>query len=607
MHELCAKATLADLFLLTSERFAHRGAVRFRRDGRWTEYSFRELRERVFASFHALRYIGLAKGDHIAILSENRPEWFIADLAIQCLGCASVPLYATLKTDQIQYIIQQSEAKLIFVENREQLGKIRHCLNELPNLKKLVVLDPFGVELDEKVISFQEFHYLGKELLKKGESDVLESVQSIQPEDLASLVYTSGTTGHPKGVMLTHLNFMSDIMSLKRVFELSEEDIILGILPLSHVLERCGAYYTAFLASGSMYVFTESLETVARDMTEVKPTFIVAVPRLFEKIYLRIIDSVKSGSGVKKALFNWALQVGRAYYLEHRASPPGFVLQQQFRLANQLVFSKLHQRFGGRIRYFVSGGASLEPRIAQFFASVGIKIMEGYGLTETSPVNTVNHDKAVRLGSVGKPIDCVQIKLAEDGEILIKGPNVTRGYYRKPEETQELFDDEGWLKTGDIGRIDEDGFLWIIDRKKEIIVTSGGKNIAPQPIESMLTSNPFISHAMLVGDHRNFIAALIVPDFETLSNWCRKNGLGDLDMEQMIKHEDVYNKIQSEIQETIAGLPRYEQAKKFILLSNPWTIEGGELTPTMKLKRRVILRKFSSHIESLYRPDIRQR
>ncbi len=475
MQNAAIKATLADLFLATSERFAHRSAVRFRKDGRWTDFSFKEIRERVFACFYAMKYLGLSRGDHIAILSENRPEWFMADLATLCLGAASIPLYATLKTDQIQYILKQSESKLVFVENREQLGKIRHHLDELQSIKKLVVMDPIGVELDDKIISFQEFFLIGKELLKQGEAEILDSIASIQPQDLASLVYTSGTTGHPKGVMLSHQNFMSDIASLKKVFDLSEDDIILGILPLSHVLERCGAYYTAFLASGSLYVFTESLESVARDMTEIKPTFVVAVPRLFEKIYLRIIDTVKSGNGVKKALFNWALQVGRSYYLDHRSSPPGFLVQQQHRLAYQLVFSKLHQRFGGRIRYFVSGGAALEPKIAQFFASVGIKIMEGYGLTETAPVNTVNHDGAVRLGSVGKPIDSVQIKLAEDGEILIKGPNVTRGYYRKPEETQELFNDEGWLKTGDIGRMDEDGFLWIIDRKKEIIVTSGRK------------------------------------------------------------------------------------------------------------------------------------
>ena len=607
MHEQSEKLTLASLFLATSERFSHRSAMRFRHDGRWMEYSFKELREKVFGCFHALKQLGLCRGDHVAILSENRAEWFIADLGIQCLGGASVPLYPTLKTDQIEYIVKQSDSKLILVENREQLGKIRHCLDAFPNLKKVVVLDPFGVELDDKIISYQEFNYLGRELLKKGESEVMESIAAVQPQDLASLVYTSGTTGHPKGVMLSHENFIADIMSLKRLFDLSEQDVILGILPLSHVLERCGAYYTAFLASGSMYVFTESLETVARDMTEVKPTFIVAVPRLFEKIYLRIIDSVKSGSGIKKGIFNWALQIGRAYFLENRSTPKSFLLQQQYRVAHQLVFSKLHQRFGGRIRYFVSGGAALEPKIAQFFASVGIKIMEGYGLTETSPVNSVNHDKAVRLGSVGKPIDCVQLKLAEDGEILVKGPNVTRGYYKKPEETHELFDDEGWLKTGDIGRLDEDGFLWIIDRKKEIIVTSGGKNIAPQPIESMLTATPYISHAMLVGDHRNFIAALIVPDFDKLGEWCRKNGLGDLDREAMIRHEDVYNKIQSEIQETLAGLPRYEQAKKFVLLPHPWTVDGGELTPTMKLKRRVILRKYTAHIDALYRSDIKQR
>lgn len=600
------KSTLTEIFLATSSKFSNHSAVRFRQEGQWTDLTFGQFRERVLACALALKECGFGKGDHFAILSGNRYEWFIADLAALCLGGASVPIYETLKTDQIRYIIEQSDSVMVFAENREQLGKIRHNLDELPNVKKVVVFDPVGVELDEKTVSLQEFIKSGMEQLKTSGDEILNIAQSVKPDDLASLVYTSGTTGNPKGVMLTHWNFVSNVFSLKKMYTLSESDVILGILPLAHVLERCGAYYTAFLSSGSLYVFTESLETVARDMGEVKPTFVVAVPRLFEKIYLRILDMVQSGGAAKKAIFNWALNVGRIYHVDKRDSEPGFILQQKYRLAHKLVFSKLHQRFGGRIRYFVSGGAALEPRIGQFFASVGIKIMEGYGLTETSPVNTANCDGAVRLGSVGKAIDGVKVKLAQDGEILVKGPNVTRGYYKKPEETQELFDEDGWLKTGDIGRIDEDGFVWIIDRKKEIIVTSGGKNIAPQPIEGLLSANPYISFAMLIGDRKNYVSALIVPDFDKLSAWCKEKGLGELTPDQMVSHEDIYDKVQSEIQQTIAGLPRFEQVKKFILLRHPWTVEGGELTPTMKLKRRVVLKKYSSHIEALYKSDVRK-
>ncbi|MCD4652338.1 long-chain fatty acid--CoA ligase [bacterium] len=599
--------TLAGMFLDTSGRLEHRVAVRYKKNGRWQEITFAEFRKKVFVCACGLKALGCERGDHIGILSENRPEWFLSDLAALCLGCASVPLYATLKQDQVSYIAAQSEIKIIFIENREQLGKIRHVLDDIPKLEKLIVFDPVGVELDDRVISFQEFFSTGEKVFHRDEQWILNSINSVKPEDLASLVYTSGTTGHPKGVMLSHSNFVSNVQDIKARFVLSERDVILGILPLCHVLERCGAYYSGFLASGAIYTFSESMETVARDMIEAQPTIVVAVPRLFEKIYIRIIDMVESGTSLKKGIFRWALQVGRSFNLQKRVGTPGVMLRQQHRLAHKLVFVKLHQRFGGRIRYFISGGASLEPKITQFFASVGIKIMEGYGLTETSPVNTVNNDDAVRIGSVGIALDHVKIKLAMDGEILVKGPNVTLGYYRKPEETQELFDDEGWLKTGDIGRIDEDGFLWIIDRKKEIIVTSGGKNIAPQPIEAMLSLNTYINNVMLIGDRKNYISALIVPDFDKLAKWCVKAGLGDLTAEQMIRTEEVYSKIQAEIMENIAGLPRFEQVKQIVLLARAWTVESGELTPTMKLKRRVILRKYGSHIDALYRSNFKQR
>lgn len=600
------KPTLPQVFMDTCERFSQRTGIRHKVNGQWQDLSFKNIQETVMRCAAAILSLGCESGDHIAILSSNRPEWFFTDLASLSLGAATVPIYPTLKQDQVKYIVEQSESRYIFVEDREQLGKIRHVLAEVPRLEALIVFDPIGVELDEKVLSFREFMKRGTDRLETSRDNIMQRIASGTSDDLASLVYTSGTTGYPKGVMLSHHNFLANIADLKQCIDISESDSVLGILPLSHVLERCATYYTAFVTSGCMYVFIESMETVARDMLEIQPTVIVAVPRLFEKIYLRVIEMIQSGSGFKKGVFKWATQVGRSFHLETRSGEVSPWLRQQYRLANRLVFRKLHQQFGGRIRFFVSGGASLEPRIAQFFASIGIKIFEGYGLTETAPVNTVNYEGSVRLGSVGKALPSVQLKLAPDGEVLVKGPNVTRGYYRKPEETQELFDDEGWLKTGDIGRLDDDDFLWIIDRKKEIIVTSGGKNIAPQPIESLLTTSPYISHAMLVGDRRNFISALIVPDFEKVKDWCRQTGLGDLSTDQMVKSEDVYEMIYAEILKMVAGLPRYEQVKKMILLSRPWTIEGGELTPTMKLKRRVILRKYGSHIDAVYRSDIRQ-
>lgn len=604
--EYVAKETLCGILLKTSQKNENRVAIRYRKNGRWQDMLFKQFRRTVFSCSCGLKALGCVKGNHVAILSANRPEWFFADLGIMSLGAVSVPLYSTLKQDQVRYILGQSESRYVFVENREQLGKIIHVFDELPLLEKIIVFDPIGVDLDDRVLSFQEFLAAGEEHLQSDEEQIVRSIGEVKPSDLASLVYTSGTTGVPKGVMLTHDNFVSNVQDIKQCFNIDERDLVLGILPLSHVLERCASYYVCFLASGTTYIFTESIETVARDMAETQPTIVIAVPRLFEKIYIRIMDMVHSGSNIKKGIFNWALQVGRSYYLEKRSGEPGILLKQQFKLAHKLVFKKLHQRFGGRIRYFISGGASLEPKIAQFFASVGIRIMEGYGLTETSPVNAVNYDGSVRIGSVGKALKRVHLKLAEDNEVLVKGPNVTRGYFKKPEETQELFNDEGWLMTGDIGRIDSDGYLWIVDRKKEIIVTSGGKNIAPQPIESMLTSSPYISNAMLVGDRRNFVSALIVPDFEILGKWCVKTGLGDLSPEQMISMEEVYARIQTEITDVIVGLPRYEQIKQFVLLPREWTIDGGELTPTMKLKRRVILKKYGSHIEVLYRASKRQ-
>ncbi|MBN1354881.1 long-chain fatty acid--CoA ligase [bacterium] len=593
--------TLVQAFLATCERQPAFPALKFKENNHWLTLNFSDFKDRAFNVAGTLMTWGIEKGDRIAILSNNRPEWVISDMGIMCAGGVTVPLYASLQQEQIRYILAESECKIIFLEDREQLDKIRAVRERLPALTRIVLMDPLSVEMDQTVCSFNELAL--KPGLPEGISydAIMKRCGSVDGEDLASIVYTSGTTGKPKGVMLSHRNFTSNVQSILVVYDIFPEDIFLSFLPLAHVLERTGGFFLGNIFSGAQYAFVESVDKVAQNILEVSPTIFVAVPRLFEKMYTRILSTVESSGKLKKSLFNWALRTGEHYQRAVRTGKPGVLAEFKHRAAYNLVYKKLHGKLGGRLRLVVSGGAPLEPRIAEFFAAIDVIIMEGYGLTETSPVTNVNMPDRCRIGSVGPALPGVGVRVAEDGEIMIKGPNVMKGYYKDPEATEEVMTADGWFKTGDIGRIDPEGFLWITDRKKEIIVTSGGKNVAPQPIENLLKTSPFINQVMLIGDKRNFIAALIVPDFDALKTWGEDKGLANLDPRDLMNHPLVLEHYETEIADMTQDLPRFEKIKKLLLIEKDWLPETGELTPTQKLKRRVIMDKYRDRIESLYR------
>jgi long-chain acyl-CoA synthetase len=592
--------TLAQAFIATCERQPGFPALKYKENNRWISLNFSEYKRRVFQVSGSLISWGVNRGDRIALLSLNRPEWVISDMGILCSGAVTVPLYASLKSDQVAFILNQSGCKIVIAENREQYEKIVQCREDLPHLEKIVVIDSLGIDIDENTLSMEKI--IHSDGLPEGTSHdaIVNRSRSVIPDDLASIVYTSGTTGQPKGVMLSHKNFMSNIHGLDEIFDIVPEDSVLNFLPLAHVLERTGGYFLGNIYIGAQYIFVESLDKVAENIVEVSPTVFVAVPRLFEKMYTKILGTVESSSKLKKGIFKWSVKTGERYHRALNKGKPGTIITLKHRIAQVLVYRKLQEKLGGRLRLVVSGGAPLEPRIADFFFSINIPIMEGYGLTETSPVTNVNYHGCYRVGSVGQTLSNVEVKTAEDGEILIRGPNVMSGYYKDPDATQEVMTHDGWFKSGDIGKIDADGFLWITDRKKEIIVTSGGKNVAPQPIENILKTNPFINQVMLVGDKRNFVAALIVPEFNQIKEWGRDQDLSSLSNEELVAHPLVIDKLGSEVDGMIHDLPRFEQVKRIILIEDEWLPETGELTPTMKLKRRVILDKYSDRIESAY-------
>ncbi|RMG38607.1 MAG: long-chain fatty acid--CoA ligase, partial [Methanobacteriota archaeon] len=459
--------------------------------------------------------------------------------------------------------------------------------------------DPDGIP-PEEIITYQQLLEKGVEFNQKNPDYVEKTIKSLSRDDLATIIYTSGTTGEPKGVMLTHGNFLSNIEGSIRALPVNNTDTFLSFLPLSHVFERMVGHFLANYVSATI-AYAESIETVPQNLIEVRPTLMASVPRLFEKIYARIVESVEEGSGLKKKLFYWAIGVGREVttYKQKRQPLPGG-LKLKFGIANKLVFSKLKERVGGRIRFFVSGGAPLSKEIGEFFTAAGLLILEGYGLTETSPVISVNRLEKFKFGSVGIPLDNVEVKIAEDGEILTRGPHVMKGYYKKEAETKEAIDSDGWFHTGDIGIIDEEGFLIITDRKKNIIVTAGGKNVAPQKIENLLVTTRYIEQAMVIGDKRKFCSALIVPSFETLEKFAAEQGISFNSHKELCEHPKVKELIQQEIENVNKELASYETVKKFILLDQPFSIESGELTPSLKVKRKIVEQNYKEQIDALY-------
>ena len=572
-------------------------ALRFKKDGTWHSISSDEWLRRARHIALGLHELGIAHGDRVALLSGNRAEWFFVDSALQILGAVNVPLYANLMPSQISYIVKDSEAKAVVVAGGHQQKKVAEIRDELTTVEHFVKLDT-SAELEGVMLENVE---KSGEAKAEAEPDLVQKLaDAVTPEDLASIVYTSGTTGDPKGVMLTHDNLASNVKAGLKVLPIDETDVALSALPYSHVFERMVAHYL-YAAAGVSTAIVGNLDDVAPNLGEIRPTVMTMVPRFYEKLYARVKDSVDQGSGGKKKIFHWAIGVGGEhgkYRLRGESAPLG--LELKYKLANALVFKKLKARIGGRLRFFVSGAAPLAKEIADFFWAAGITIVEGYGLTETSPVISVNRPGNLKFGTVGRLIPEVEVKIAEDGEICVRGPNVMKGYYKKEDATQKAIDTDGFFHTGDIGELDGEGFLKITDRKKDIIVTAGGKNIAPQPIEGRLKTNAYIAELVVVGNKRKFPSALVVPDFEKLNLWCRTQSIAAESPDDMAAHPKVTEFILEEIESLSSAFAQYERIKKITILAKEFTIEDGELTPTMKVKRKVIESRYEDLINEMY-------
>jgi long-chain acyl-CoA synthetase len=594
--------TLTRLFFDAVERHArHPAAFRYKADGVWKSVTHGEVEERVRAIALGLRELGVHPGDRVAILSETRLEWALADYACLCARAPDVPIYPTIPASQVDYVLRDSGAAAVFCSSDGQLAKVLEVRQGLPSLQQLIVFDgPPAIPQAKRhgAIALAELEAKGRAAAGRY-PDFRKEALAVPPGDLATLIYTSGTTGQPKGVMLTHNNIWSNVVACVEALRVSEDDSCLAWLPLSHILERMVDYY--FFHMGVVINYAESLDTVSQNLQEVHPTIVVAVPRLYEKVYARVLENALSGSPVKRRIFLWAKRTGEAW-TAHRLAGIALSLGLKLKhaIADRLVFSKLRARTGGRVKLFVSGGAPLSAEIARFFYGAGLPVIEGYGLTETSPVLTLNPPARPKFGTVGKVIPGVQIRIAADGEILAKGPNVMPGYYNRPDATREAIGADGWFHTGDIGELDADGYLRITDRKKDLIKTAGGKYIAPQPIENTVKLNKFVASAVVLGDQRKFPIILIVPNFDSLEPWAKERNLTYRSRAELITLPDVRAKMEREIMDGLRDVAKFELPKKVALIERDFAIESGELTPTLKVRRRVVETNYRELIDRVY-------
>jgi len=583
-------ATLNDIFFAATERNLDR-AMLYRDAGKWMPISSSDFRRKVAATGGALQEWGIHKGDRVAILSENRPEWSIADFAILLLGAITVPVYATLTPEQTAYALRDSGSSVIFVSTEHQLRKVQTILS-LTQIQKIVVMDHLQIpsDLAANSILMDQFMTQGPLTL---DPQTESFARSIQPDDVATIIYTSGTTGISKGAMLTHGNMASNIACSLLDFDMRPGLVSVSFLPLSHVTAR--HVDLALLYHGVTLAYCPFIEHLPQTLLEVRPTLCVSVPRVYEKIYAKTETTARGFP--KRAIYRWALSVGRAHKPEILAG--GIPTSPSWKLANKLVFSKIRAGMGGNVETFISGGAPLGRELAEWFATVGIRIHEGYGLTETSPVIAVNSPIHHRIGTVGKILPNLEVRIAEDGEILVRGPSVFKGYWNRPEETQNAFLD-GWFKTGDIGRIDVDGYLSVTDRKKELIKTSGGKFIAPQPIENSLKLNALVGTAAIIGDKRKFAFVLISPNFALLEDWARSNNIAFSSRAELVANAKVRALYDGIVEEINKSLARFEKLKRVLLVPDEFTADNGALTPTLKLRRRVVEDRYRRQIDDLY-------
>jgi len=588
------EGTLTQLLFEAVDRFGSRPAFRTIVPGGFQEISYLEFLDKVRRVSRGLEAMGIARGEKVAILAENRPEWSQTDFGALCSGVPMVPIHTTLTPRQIAYILRDSEARAVFVSDEEQAGKVGEALELLG--ESLAVVSYEALESDSPhIVHWDEF--LSPEASLPSLAEFREEALSARPGDPANIIYTSGTTGDPKGVVLTHNNLYSNVRAVGMAVHVDESDSTLSFLPLSHVFQRM--VDLDFFSLGATITYARSLKTVAEDLRIARPTKVAGAPRVFEKIYQTVMEQ----PGYRGFLVRWAREVGEAWAEEKLAGrEPTLVLRWVHRLAHALVFKKIHDAVGGRLIFFFSGSAPLAPHITRFFYSAGIRVLEGYGLTETSPGIAMTSMTEFKIGTVGPPIPGTELRIADDGEILVKGPQVMKEYYRRPEETRAAFADDRWFRTGDIGEITDEGYLTITDRKKNILVTSGGKNVAPAPIENLIKESRYVDQVVLIGDGMNFPALLVVPDFEGLARWAEREGVPAGDRRALLGHTRVQEHLGREILGPLDHLASYERPKKIGLIHEEFTIEGGILTPNQKVKRRVVGKRYGRLIERLYDP-----
>ncbi len=593
--------TIPALFRRSVEQSGDQPFLGAKRDGKYHYATYRQVSEQVakFASY--LCELGLEPGDRVAQIANNRPEWVITDLGTLEAGGVHVPLYSTVSVEAFSYILNDSQAKFLVLETSEHWNLLTQCHQDLPHLAGVVSLIPVDKSaLNVPVWEWQEFLSSGEANLEKHRQTLQERVAAIVTTDICSFVYTSGTTGEPKGAMLMHGNFVSNALSVRPNIKVEAGDIELSFLPLSHVFER--TLYYLVLSLGATIAYAQSMETVRDDILEVRPHLVASVPRLYEKIMAGVQQKAHNAPTMRRTrghLFDWAIETGRRYSKARLSGQVSFALKLEYRLATKLVLGKIHQATGGRIKVFASGGAPLRADVCEFFLAAGFILIEGYGLTETSPVITMNPPEQPKIGTVGKALEKVEIKIAEDGEILSRGPHIMAGYFNKVEATQDVIDDDGWFHTGDIGELDSEGYLRITDRKKELLVLSNGKNVAPSPIEQALKESPYIEQAIVIGDNKNFVSALIVPSYDGMKAWCESQSVST-DPAELARDPKAYELLTKETVKACERFSHFEQVKKIAVLPRELSQDAGELTPTLKVKRRVVNKHFKNEIDGIY-------
>lgn len=597
---------LVEMLHRSVEQFPDKDVFMWKENGVYQHMTYRDFWEKIFHAASGFSELGIGEDDKVAIISDSNPMWGITDFALASIGAVSVPVYPTLPADQAAFTLKNGDVQIAVVENKEQYEKV---LDGDADLERIITMYPDDQQqLEGSNMSFADLEDIGQ---KNPLNNWEDNWRNIDRDQLVTIIHTSGTTGRPKGVMLTHGNFLSNVEAVQFwVVELLPEDISLSYLPLSHVFERTAGHFVP-LSVGVTIAYAESINTIPENLLEVKPTILTSVPRLFEKVYTMVWDEINAGSSVKKKVFNWALSIGEERYDEYQKAQMDQLIKQiampssfmrKWKLADRLVFSQVKEKLGGKLRGMVSGGGTLSSELARFFWALDLPILEGYGLTETAPIVSTNPIVRAKAGTVGKILPNVDVKIADDGEVLVKGPNIMKGYYKDPDKTAEEFVD-GWYKTGDIGTLDEDGYLKIIDRKKRIIVLSTGKNVAPQPIENAMDESDFIGNSIVFGEKQKYIICLVNPDFENLQIWADRKNIKSSSTEELCKNEQVINLIEKEVHERTKDFAKFEQPKKVVIIGKEWTVDDGELTPKLSLRLNVIEERYSNIIEETYGED----